>query len=213
MELSHQHRQILLNAARTCIREVLRGNGRISIPTIEDPMLQVAAGCFVTLHEQATHRLRGCIGRMQTTDPLIRTVCEMACSVLHDPRFRSNRIILEELVRLEIEISVLSPLKLAEGPLDFDLLNDGIYLTCNGQTGTFLPQVARETGWTREQLLGRLCTEKMGLAAEAWREPEAKLFKYNVLLIGPVPFEDGAEPMGSGYGGALTNNGNTLWML
>ncbi|MGE5611727.1 MAG: AmmeMemoRadiSam system protein A [Bacillota bacterium] len=213
MELTPQHQQILLNAARISIRETLQGNRKISIPTNNDPMLRVPAGCFVTLHDQTTHALRGCIGRMQTPDPLIQTVCEIACSVLYDPRFRSHRVMLDELPRLEIEISVLSPLKLAEGPLDFDLLNDGIYLVCDGHTGTFLPQVARETGWTREQLLARLCTEKMGLADSAWQQPEAKLFKYNVLIIGPVPFEDGAATLPGSPGASLRDNGNTLWVL
>jgi AMMECR1 domain-containing protein len=97
---------------------------------------------------------------------------------------------LEELPDLEMDISVLSPLRPAPGPLSFDLLNEGIYLTW-GETraGCFLPQVARETGWTREQLLARLCVEKMGLPATAWQDPRAKLFTFTTLVIGPEPFE------------------------
>ena len=63
------------------------------------------------------------------------------------------------------------------------------YLTMGGRTGCFLPQVARETGWSKEQLLGRLCQEKLGLAAIAWKHPEARLFTFTALIIGPEAFE------------------------
>jgi hypothetical protein len=87
-------------------------------------------------------------------------------------------------------------------PLDFDPLNDGIYLTCQARSGTFLPQVGRQTGWTREQLLARLCTEKLGLAPNAWQEPSAKLLTYQALVIGPVPFEEirQEKPATGGFG-------------
>ena len=50
-------------------------------------------------------------------------------------------------------------------------------------------QVARETGWNREQLLTRLCVEKMGLTPHAWREPGAKLMTFSTVILGPEPFE------------------------
>jgi len=69
-------------------------------------------------------------------------------------------------------------------------LNEGIYLTFGESgAGCFLPQVARETGWSKEQLLDRLCVEKMGLLASAWHDPRAKLFVFTTLEIGPEPFE------------------------
>jgi AmmeMemoRadiSam system protein A len=193
MIISPEHQQILLHAARTAMVESLRGN-RIAIPQTTDPVLNMPAGCFVTLHERGTHRLRGCIGRIQSADPLLKSIYETACSTLEDPRFVQNRVTLDELPRLDLEISILSPLQEAAHPLDFDPPNEGIYLLCAGRAGTFLPQVARETGWTREQLLARLCTEKMGLAPEAWRDPQAKLLKYAVFLIGPVPFIQPRQP-------------------
>src|SRR5258708_16462721 len=114
------------------------------------------AGCFGTLHECGTHRLRGCIGTLISNQPLSQTVHEMAQAVLGDPRFTDERVTADELPRLDLEISVVSPLKPAASSLDFDLLNDGIYLVVENRAGVFLPQVARETGWTKEQLLGRL---------------------------------------------------------
>jgi AmmeMemoRadiSam system protein A len=193
MNISPEHQQILLNAARTAMVESLRGNP-VATPPTNDPVLNMPAGCFVTLHERGTHRLRGCIGRIQSNDPLLKSINETACSTLQDPRFVHNPVTLDELPRLDLEISVLSPLQEAANPLDFDPPNNGIYLICAGRAGTFLPQVARETGWTREQLLARLCTEKMGLDPEAWRDPQAKLLKYTVFLIGPVPFIQPRQP-------------------
>jgi len=50
--------------------------------------------------------------------------------------------------------------------------------------------VARDTGWTREQLLDRLCTEKLGLHPASWRHaPMVKLQRFTTLVIGPEPFE------------------------
>jgi AmmeMemoRadiSam system protein A len=206
MEITEEQRQFLLEAARTGVREALQGNTQYPIPPTTDPILSMPAGCFVSLHDHATHRLRGCIGRLQSSDPLIKSIHETAHSVVHDPRFAHNPVTLQELPRLDLELSILSPLEQATNPLDFDPPNDGIYLLCSGRTGTFLPQVARQTGWTREQLLTRLCTEKMGLAANAWQDPNARLLKYKALVIGPVPFvREGAgqaRPQSTGLGGA-----------
>ena len=114
--------------------------------------------------------------------------CRRGNNVLDDPRFSDDPVRLEELPDLEIEISVLSPLHCVPGPLAFKPLTEGIYLACGQRTGCFLPQVARETGWSREQLLDRLCTEKMGLPAGAWNVPGAELSVFSTVTIGPEPF-------------------------
>jgi AMMECR1 domain-containing protein len=126
---------------------------------------------------------------MDAAEPLIRAVRDAARNVLGDPRFDDRPVTYGELPDLEIEISVLSPLRPASGPLEFEPLDDGIYLVCGARAGVFLPQVARETGWSREQLLDRLCTEKIGLPPGSWRQPEAKLFLFSTMILGPVAFE------------------------
>jgi len=206
MQISPAHQKILLDTARNAIRAALAGNPQIVVPQTTDPVLAIPAGCFVSLHDHATHRLRGCIGRLQTPDPLLKTVCETACSCLQDPRFQNMPVTAEELPRLDLEISILSPMQQAANVLDFDPPNDGIYLIVQGRAGTFLPQVARQTGWTREQLLSRLCTEKMGLHPHAWQDPGAKLLKYQALVIGPVPFVEPAADAGP----TLVGNNNTF---
>jgi AmmeMemoRadiSam system protein A len=189
MLLTPQHHRTLLDAARAVIRSMLAGQPLPEVHTDEPALLQ-PAGCFVSLHEQVTHRLRGCVGRMEATAPLLAAVCKASAGVLCDPRFRDRDAVCpHDLPNLEIEISILSPLRPAPGPLEFDLLNDGIYLKLGGRSGVFLPQVARETGWTKEELLSRLCTEKMGLPPDAWRLPGAQLLIFSTQIVGPEGFE------------------------
>jgi len=51
--------------------------------------------------------------------------------------------------------------------------------------GVFLPQVATETGWTREQFLSNLCSHKAGLPPDAWKDPKTRLeiFTANVFSL------------------------------
>lgn len=188
MLVAAEHKRLLLDAARVMIRRALRGEPPqfVSCP---EPALLSPGGCFVSLHEQRTHRLRGCVGRLDASQPLWDSVHRSALNVLDDPRFADDRVRFDELPSLEIEISVLSPMRLASSPSDFDPQTEGIYLVHHGRSGCFLPQVARETGWGREQLLMRLCTEKMSLPPNAWREPGARLMVFSTLVIGPEPFE------------------------
>jgi AmmeMemoRadiSam system protein A len=187
MALSEQLQHDTLNLARSFIRRALRVDNFIPRPA--EPALRDPAGCFVSLHSLHGHRLRGCVGRIDASQPLIIALESASRSVLEDPRFANAPVTPEELAWLAIEVSVLSPPHLVQSPLDFDPPTEGIYLTFGNRSGCFLPQVARETGWSREQLLDRLCTEKMGLPASTWRQPQAVLQVFSVDVIGPEPFE------------------------
>jgi AmmeMemoRadiSam system protein A len=190
MDLPASHQRMLLDAARDTIRRVLHGEPAPG-PTpgeLADAVLAQPAGCFVTLHRLDSHALRGCVGRLEAVQPLVTTLRGCAAGVLRDPRFTDEPVTPDELPALQIDVSVLSPLRPAPGPLAFDALNEGIYLTVAERSGCFLPQVARETGWSREQLLARLCVEKMGLPADAWKLPGARLEVFTTLVVGPEPF-------------------------
>ena len=178
MEFTAEQRQFLLNAARAVIRANLGDATALATALCgpePDAALCQPAGCFVSLHQRPNHRLRGCVGRLDAHGPLIDVVRQTAAAVLDDPRFAMQRITLEELGQLDIDISVLSPLRAAPTPLDFDPQNEGIYLIFGDRAGCFLPQVARETGWNRQQLLDRLCTEKLGVPASKRRQGQARL--------------------------------------
>jgi AmmeMemoRadiSam system protein A len=190
MEFTAAQERMLLDVARAAIRQALGAdvsNGDIT-ESCEDPALMQPAGCFVSLHQRVARRLRGCVGRLDAQGPLLIVVRETAANVLNDPRFTEQPVTLAELSELELDISVLSPLKEAPTPLHFEPLTDGIYLTFGDRAGCFLPQVARETGWTREQLLDRLCTEKLGVPAATWRNPKAQLQVFSTVLVGPDAF-------------------------
>ena len=195
MGLSPPIQSRVFTIARTAIRgRLLRGDRPpVSAPldgsnlSLLPPELTEPAGCFISLHERRAHRLRGCVGRIDPNLPLHEAVRQTASDVLHDPRFTTEPVTPDDLDKLDLEISVLSPPRHAASTLDFDLLNDGLYLVSGGKTGFFLPQVARETGWTKEQLLDRLCTEKLNLPADTWRKPESELLTFQVEVIGPKP--------------------------
>src|SRR5262245_51301773 len=183
MHFTADQRRILLDLARHTIRTEL-GESDNGTPapfeiSLDDAVLNQPAGCFVTLHNLLNRRLRGCVGRLDAKDALVEAVRHSATNVLHDPRFVGFPVRRDDLPGLEIEITVIFPLRPAAHCRDFDLLNEGVYLTIRERSGCFLPQVARDTGWTREQLLDRLCTEKLGLLANSWQEPEAKLMKFH----------------------------------
>lgn len=192
MEFCPRQRDALMEMARAVIRQTL-ANKPAAWPECHDLDLFQRAGCFVSLHEHGG-RLRGCIGRLDASEPLIAALCSAAVSVLSDPRFRQDPITAAEIPRLELELSILSPLRAVESVLTFEPREDGIYLAIGGRTGCFLPQVGRQTGWSREQLLARLCTEKLGMPANSWQQPAARLSVFSAIVVGPEPFERAIVP-------------------
>ena len=150
------------------------------------PELQERQGAFVTLK---THgRLRGCMGQFVSDEPLWKTVAECAAlSASRDPRFAGSRLRLFEMNDLRIEISVLSPLRRIQNPLDIELGVHGIYVRRGMRGGCFLPQVATETGWTKEEFLSNCCAGKAGLAPDAWKDPQTEVLVFTAQIIEEEP--------------------------
>jgi AmmeMemoRadiSam system protein A len=171
----------LLRVARDTVKAVVCGTSRAQASS-DDPALNAPCGCFVTLK---THEhLRGCIGQFISDCPLIELVAEMAeASALRDPRFSGRRIKPPELDDLDIEISVLSPLRRTNDPLSLELGVHGIYIKRGFASGCFLPQVATETGWTREEFLSYCCFQKAGLPADAWKDPETEVYLFTAEVF------------------------------
>ncbi len=180
-------RQTLLKVARDTVEAVIK---RVPTETAksEDAELNACCGCFVTLKNQ--ERLRGCIGQFTSEGPLIELIADMAkASATGDPRFVAEPITGGELEQLDIEISVLSPLKRTDEPLDLRLGIDGIYVKRRGASGCFLPQVATETGWSKEEFLSYCCAHKAGLPADAWKDAETEVYLFTAEVFG-APFKD-----------------------
>jgi len=175
-------RQTLLKIACDTVKAIITG-GSIQKPKSDDPELNAHCGCFVTLKNQG--RLRGCIGQFTSEIPLIELVVEMAkASATSDPRFFADRITADELDQLDVEISVLSPLKLTREPLSLRLGVDGIYIKKGGASGCFLPQVATETGWSKEEFLSYCCAHKAGLPPDAWKEADTEVYLFTAEVFG-----------------------------
>jgi len=180
--MNDTQKQMLLKTARDTVKAVI-GGGVLPEPKSDDPELNAPCGCFVTLKNQG--RLRGCIGQFTSDRPLIELVVEMAkASATGDPRFFADPITADELGQLDVEISVLSPLQKTDDPLSLRLGVDGIYIKRGCTSGCFLPQVATETGWSKEEFLSYCCAHKAGLPADAWKEAETEVYLFTAEAFG-----------------------------
>jgi len=107
IELTLEHKKTLIKIARESVDSAVNGRAAPEYK-IDDVMLNTMCGAFVTLHTNGN--LRGCIGNITAETPLWETIRNMAIeSALRDPRFPT--VSPRELKSVNIEISVLSPLK------------------------------------------------------------------------------------------------------
>ncbi|MBS1201465.1 MAG: hypothetical protein H6R27_2143, partial [Proteobacteria bacterium] len=142
---------------------------RVSLGALADALpaqVREPAGAFVTLRKGG--RLRGCIGYIAPIKPVWQAVLDNAeAAALRDTRFRPVEP--EEINDLDIEVSVLTePVAIADWT-GFEVGRHGIVLVKGSRRAVFLPDVALEQGWDREQTLTHLA-RKAGLPADGWRE-------------------------------------------
>lgn len=139
--------------------------------------LNELSGVFVTLRNSAG--LRGCIGLPDPDLPMAEAAWQAAQrAALEDPRFPP--VTEEELPDLTIEISILTPHEPLGWIEEFELGRDGAVLEVAGRRSLFLPGVAAETGWNRDEFFDQLAM-KAGLPAEAWRLPEAQIWRFQTV--------------------------------
>lgn len=168
----------LFTVARNSIRTKLFGEKISFSPSELSIKLSEPAGVFVTL--KIDGNLRGCIGRFISSEPLYKVVQESAVSsAFGDPRF--SPLTKEEYPRTEFEITVLGPLKKISSIDQIILGRHGIYIKKDFRSGTMLPQVATENGWTREQFLGYTARDKAGIGWDGWKD--AELYIYEGLVL------------------------------
>lgn len=171
----------LLQFARDTIHARLTGGDSSPQPEIEAVSAEFG-GAFVTLRNHGA--LRGCIGRFSKGNDLVGTIRDMAIAALDDPRFRDRPVTADELPELTIEISVLSPMKRTADPLSLELGVHGIWIRSGYKSGCFLPQVATEQHWSKEQFLSYCCSGKAGLPPDAWKDPDTEIFLFSAEVFG-----------------------------
>jgi AmmeMemoRadiSam system protein B/AmmeMemoRadiSam system protein A len=176
-ELNDSDKKLLLVFARKTIKQYLESE---TVPLARgfSPNAEKNIGAFVTLREKK--ELRGCIGYMREDLPLCEVVGSMALqSAFNDQRF--NPLSETELSKVDIEISALTPYKLIKSEGEIILGRDGVVIKKEGKQAVFLPQVAGEMGWSKEELLDNLC-KKAGLQAGDWKL-DAQLFTFQAEVF------------------------------
>jgi hypothetical protein len=177
-ELSAGDKQKLLEIARQSIIAHLTES-----PTPQWDVgvaLKARGAAFVTLTENGD--LRGCIGTIEAREPLYLAVSHCAVSAAtSDPRFTAVSV--DEIPRLAIEISVLTPLTKVVDLNEIEVGRHGLLIRLGAQSGLLLPQVATEYGWNRTTFLEQTCA-KAGLPPDAYRNPEATLYRFQANVFG-----------------------------
>ena len=178
--LADEDKRLLKEIALQSIKDSLDGKpiGNLSSLTSRHSPLKQKCGAFVSLHKHG--RLRGCIGHFGEDVPLYEIVAEMArAAAFEDPRF--SPVHREELEDLDIEISVLTPMRRIQSLDEFELHRHGIYIRKGYRSGTFLPQVADEVNWTKEEFVGHCSQDKAGLGWNGWKD--AELYVYEAIVF------------------------------
>jgi|Deesub1362A_J573_1020465.scaffolds.fasta_scaffold06210_1 hypothetical protein len=175
--LSEEEEKELLTIARETLESYL-SEGKVPHFEVKSESLKEEMGAFVTLKKKG--RLRGCIGHVEANKPLYEVVSEMAiAAATQDPRF--SPVTLDELSEIDIEISVLSPLKKVNDIEEIKVGRDGLVIKKGFASGLLLPQVPVEWGWDREEFL-RQVSLKAGLPPDAWKE--ADLYRFTAQVFG-----------------------------
>lgn len=184
LQLTPEERQRLVNLAREAIRHGVRHGAppRIDLESLP-PALQQPRATFVTLEENG--QLRGCIGSLEPRRPLAEDVVYNAfAAAFGDPRFLPVRE--DEVDRLKIHVSVLSPLEEIKADSEAELLAkirpgvDGLVIEEGDLRGTFLPAVWQSLPDKKEFL--RQLKVKAGLPPDYWSDT-LKIYRYTAQVI------------------------------
>ncbi len=178
-----------LTAVRTTLEAVLNGKPK-PVLELKDPRFGEKCGVFVTL--KVAGELRGCIGLIEGREALASGIQEMAiAAATEDPRFEPVEA--AELSKIDIEISVLSPMIPVTKLEEIEVGRDGLLLRKYPGSGLLLPQVPTEYGWDRDTFLNHLCL-KAGLPPGSHLgpdgkslAPDAKLWRFTAEVFGEKP--------------------------
>ncbi len=182
LDLDAEDQRLLLASARMTLDHYLKTGKRQPIPPEPEdgsPAMERRAAAFVTLTSQG--ELRGCVGRKASTEPLSTLIPSLAlAAALDDSRFAPVR---PGDAELDLEISVLSPMKRIASPDEFRVNEHGALLEAGYCHGLLLPQVATERNWTARQFLDAL-VRKAGASRDVYRDPSTRLYVFRAQVFG-----------------------------
>ncbi len=177
--LNENDKRKLLSIARSTLEQFI---GERQVPSVDTASLsaqvKTGSGAFVTLLKDG--ELRGCVGRFDAGEPLYSAVQHMTIAAATED-YRFPQVQAAEVNGLQIEISALTPMRRISSIDEIELGRDGIYIKKGNRSGTFLPQVATETGWTKEEFLGHCARDKAGLDWDGWKDAEIYVYQANVF--------------------------------
>ncbi|MEW5772918.1 MAG: AmmeMemoRadiSam system protein A [Thermodesulfobacteriota bacterium] len=177
--LSDEEKAALKDLVRLSILQDLMPERKVKLPPAPTARLREQYGAFVTL--KIGGRLRGCIGYIQGQGPVWDTVSRMAkAAAFEDSRFPA--LSLGEFERLDIEISILSPVSECPDPSAIEVGRHGLIVRKGGRSGLLLPQVATEWKWDRETFLAHTCL-KAGLPETAWKTAGCSLLWFEAEVF------------------------------
>jgi len=182
--LSKEQQQCLLALAKNSIQHGLTTGTPLTVNLADFPEdLRVQRATFVTLQKHG--QLRGCIGMLAATRPLVVDIAENAfLAAFNDPRFPP--LSADELDELDIHLSILTPAESMSFSSEQDLLNqlqpniDGLILQDGYRRGTFLPSVWEQLPEPK-QFLSHL-KQKAGLPSDYWSDT-LKVSRYTAEII------------------------------
>ena len=177
--MSRKKKHCLKIARKTM--EAYVSNGKVPPISMRKRLRQLREpfGAFVTLKKDG--QLRGCIGRFEASGPLYESCSKWPLPL--QPRIPAScRLLKRNSMNIEIEISVLTPLRRIYSIDEFQLGKHGIYMKKGYSSGTFLPQVAQETGWNTEEFLGHCARDKAHIGWDGWKD--AELYVYEAYVFG-----------------------------
>ena len=178
IKLTAADKYTLLKLARESITRYLILSKNVPSVPESSGIMKEHLGAFVTLKKDG--KLRGCLGRFDPSVTLYQTINEMAvAAATRDSRFEP--LTTNELDQVEIEISILTPLRRIESIDEIQPGKHGIYIKKGIFSGTFLPQVATETGWTKQEFLGHCSRDKAGIGWDGWKT--AELYTYEAIVF------------------------------
>jgi AmmeMemoRadiSam system protein A len=169
-DLNEADRAALLDAAAATLRRLREGGERTPQIATGSPALGAHRGAFVSLHHG--EELLGCIGNCSAREPLSHMIGELTlAAALDDPRFRPAST---EQGPIDVEISLLTPIRRIRDTAAFQLGKHGAVLRLGAHSGLLLPQVAAGRGWSSVDFWRALARKSL-LAPFAWSDPNARL--------------------------------------